>query len=107
MLINTQPVSSMPALAAEVAIGDVVFIRIPIGPFTEVADATLSWTNHVGVVVATDVLQLILGDGGMGVVQDGLEAVVGGARVGLLVGEARRAEPAAPAWWCDREVRRA
>jgi hypothetical protein len=54
MLFDTPPVSSMHALAAEVAIGDVVFIRIPIGPFREVADATLSWTNHVGVVVATD-----------------------------------------------------
>jgi hypothetical protein len=54
MLIDTPAVSSMHALAAEVAIGDVVFIRIPIGPFTEVADATLSWTNHVGVVVAND-----------------------------------------------------
>jgi hypothetical protein len=45
---------SLPSLSAQVRIGDAVFIRVPIRPFKEVADATMSWTNHVGVVVATD-----------------------------------------------------
>lgn len=32
-------------------IGDIVFIRVTARPFLEVASATNSWTNHVGVVV--------------------------------------------------------
>ena len=49
------PQSTMPvtALAPGLQVGDVVFIRIPARPFREVADATGSWTNHVGIV--TDV----------------------------------------------------
>lgn len=38
----------------ELAVGDLVFIRVPHKPFREVAAATGSWTNHVGVVVAVD-----------------------------------------------------
>ncbi|MBN3821173.1 hypothetical protein G3N57_33685, partial [Paraburkholderia sp. Se-20369] len=30
-----------------------MFIRVPARPFREVADATGSWTNHVGIVVDT------------------------------------------------------
>ena len=37
-------------LAKQLQVGDVVFIRIPRAPFTKVADATSSWTNHVGIV---------------------------------------------------------
>ncbi|MCA0244703.1 MAG: YebB family permuted papain-like enzyme [Proteobacteria bacterium] len=35
------------------AVGDLVFIRVPWRPFVEVAAATGSWTNHVGIVVDT------------------------------------------------------
>src|SRR4051812_46653168 len=35
----------------QLRVGDLVFIRIAFRPFLEVADATNSWTNHVGVVV--------------------------------------------------------
>ena len=38
-------------LATTLLVGDVVFIRIRARPFREVAAATGSWTNHVGVVV--------------------------------------------------------
>lgn len=38
-------------LGKTLEVGDVVFIRIPIPPFTEVAKTTMSWTNHVGIVV--------------------------------------------------------
>jgi hypothetical protein len=34
-------------------VGDLVFIRVGVRPFLEVADATDSWTNHVGIAVAT------------------------------------------------------
>jgi hypothetical protein len=35
------------------AVGDVVFIRVGATPFVRVAEATRSWTNHVGIVVDT------------------------------------------------------
>lgn len=38
-------------LPAEPEIGDIVFIRVTVRPFLEVANATRSWTNHVGIVV--------------------------------------------------------
>lgn len=40
-------------LGKQLAVGDVVFIQIPLLPFRKVADTTSSWTNHVGIV--TDV----------------------------------------------------
>jgi Permuted papain-like amidase enzyme, YaeF/YiiX, C92 family len=45
------PSVSLQTLAPQFAVGDLVFIRVVAKPFLEVADATLSWTNHVGVVV--------------------------------------------------------
>lgn len=46
-----QPVVATTTLATQLQVGDVVFIRIGILPFEKVADATASWTNHVGIVV--------------------------------------------------------
>jgi len=37
-------------LGKQLEVGDVVFIRIPSQPFTQVSDTTSSWTNHVGIV---------------------------------------------------------
>lgn len=34
-------------------VGDLVFIRVGVRPFLEVAAATGSWTNHVGIVIET------------------------------------------------------
>lgn len=48
------PVPAVADVARRLEVGDVVFIRIGIPPFTQVADGTGSWTNHVGVVVAVD-----------------------------------------------------
>ena len=45
------PVTTRLQLAAHLRVGDLVFIRIPYKPFLEVAKATGSWTNHVGIVV--------------------------------------------------------
>jgi len=42
---------SVRALAGHTAIGDLVFIRIRAAVFMQVAEATNSWTNHVGVVI--------------------------------------------------------
>src|SRR4051812_34362215 len=38
------------ALAGKLQVGDLVFIRVSARPFREVAAATNSWANHVGVV---------------------------------------------------------
>lgn len=42
------------ALFAEVRVGDLVFTRIDVLPFREVAAATGTWTNHVGIVIGRD-----------------------------------------------------
>lgn len=49
-------------LPTDLMVGDLVFIRIPFQPFTQVADATDSWTNHVGVVVDTSGPEPIIGE---------------------------------------------
>jgi hypothetical protein len=41
-------------LAAALSIGDVIFIRVSVRLFREVATATGSWTNHVGIVVENE-----------------------------------------------------
>ncbi len=51
--IDAYDAVSTPALGAILNVGDVVFIRVPAKPFREVATATGSWTNHVGIVVDT------------------------------------------------------
>ena len=46
--------ASVRALAAQTAVGDLVFIRIRAALFMKVAEATDSWTNHVGLVIDAD-----------------------------------------------------
>lgn len=45
------PVIKLRELEGMLREGDVVFTRIPHPPFTQIADATGTWTNHVGIVV--------------------------------------------------------
>ncbi|WP_234413649.1 YebB family permuted papain-like enzyme [Ideonella sp. A 288] len=45
--------ATLAELTPRLAVGDLVFIRVGARPFVEVAAATGSWTNHVGVVVDT------------------------------------------------------
>lgn len=49
-----QSATATPKLAGELAVGDVVFIRVGAYPFRMVAETTDTWTNHVGIVVAVD-----------------------------------------------------
>lgn len=49
-------------LAPQLQVGDLVFIRVGFKPFREVAAATGSWTNHVGIVVATDGTQALIAE---------------------------------------------
>jgi hypothetical protein len=50
----TAALASPSALFAAVQVGDIVFTRIDVLPFREVAAATGTWTNHVGVVIGRD-----------------------------------------------------
>jgi hypothetical protein len=55
-------VTSIQSLAGQVAVGDIVFIRVNAKPFREVAAATVSWTNHVGIVVDTSGKEPLIGE---------------------------------------------
>lgn len=48
------PAKPLATLQAEVRTGDLVFTRIDLLPFREVAAATGTWTNHVGIVIGRD-----------------------------------------------------
>ncbi len=47
------PSTTTTALASQLEVGDLVFIRVSALPFRKVSETTGSWTNHVGIVVAT------------------------------------------------------
>ncbi len=49
-------------LGRELAVGDIVFIRVGAYPFRKVADATGSWTNHVGIVLDVSSAQPVIGE---------------------------------------------
>lgn len=49
-------------LARQIRVGDVVFIRVSARPFREVSAATGSWTNHVGIVIAIDGDEPLIGE---------------------------------------------
>ena len=59
-----------PALAAEpvaqlgqsLQVGDIVFIRIGAYPFRKVAEATGTWTNHVGIVLDVSGAEPVIGE---------------------------------------------
>lgn len=48
----TTTMTAVPAITQQLLIGDLVFIRVTARPFIEVSNATNSWTNHVGIVIA-------------------------------------------------------
>jgi Permuted papain-like amidase enzyme, YaeF/YiiX, C92 family len=56
------PNTSVATLASALKVGDVVFIRVSARPFREVALATNSWTNHVGIVVDTSKPDPLIGE---------------------------------------------
>ena len=49
-------------LAGTLKVGDLVFIRVSAKPFREIASATGSWTNHVGIVIDTSGLDPLIGE---------------------------------------------
>lgn len=46
------PRAELNTLAAQMQVGDIVFIHVSPLPFEKVSQATQSWVNHVGIVVA-------------------------------------------------------
>lgn len=56
------PVMATAALASTLSVGDVVFTRVKARPYKEIARATRSWTNHVGVVVETSGPEPVIGE---------------------------------------------
>ena len=42
---------SVAELGAKLEVGDLVFIRVDALPFRKIASTTMSWTNHVGIVI--------------------------------------------------------
>jgi len=62
MCPDPDPSLTLPDFATLLDVGDLVFIRVPARPFLEVAAATDSWTNHVGVVVDTSGTQPLIGE---------------------------------------------
>jgi hypothetical protein len=48
---STLPTLRRRELEVTLRAGDIVFTRIPGAPFRQIADATGTWTNHVGIVV--------------------------------------------------------
>ena len=49
-------------LGKALCVGDIVFIHVPARPFREVAAATGSWANHVGIVVDTTGDEPLIGE---------------------------------------------
>ena len=54
--------TSTRVLASQLAVGDVIFIRVPIYPFQKVASTTESWTNHVGIVIDVSGQEPLVGE---------------------------------------------
>jgi hypothetical protein len=60
---NSHPEStSITQIATTLKVGDIVFIRVSARPFREVADATGTWTNHVGIVAGIDGSEPLIGE---------------------------------------------
>ncbi len=56
---ESQPVA---ALARSLQVGDIVFTRIGAYPFRKVAEATGTWTNHVGIVLDVSGKEPVIGE---------------------------------------------
>lgn len=56
---RTEPVAE---LAHSLQVGDIVFIRIGAYPFRKVAEATGTWTNHVGIVLDVSGAEPVIGE---------------------------------------------
>ena len=54
--------TSVAQLANILRVGDIVFIRVTAKPFREVANATGTWTNHVGIVTSIDGVEPMIGE---------------------------------------------
>ncbi|PRC94065.1 YebB family permuted papain-like enzyme [Solimicrobium silvestre] len=58
----TSQSTSIDQIAKTLKVGDLIFIRVSARPFREVADATGTWTNHVGIVTDIDGSEPLIGE---------------------------------------------
>jgi hypothetical protein len=58
----TPAATTMARLAGTLQVGDIVFTRIGAYPFRKVADATGTWTNHVGIVLDVSGTEPVIGE---------------------------------------------
>jgi hypothetical protein len=56
------PAATVAGLARSLRVGDIVFTRIGAYPFRKVADATGTWTNHVGIVLDVSGNEPVIGE---------------------------------------------
>lgn len=59
---STLPIRMRRELEDTLRAGDIVFTRIRGSPFRQIADATGTWTNHVGIVVGFDVTGAVIAE---------------------------------------------
>src|SRR5690348_5561552 len=57
------PVTSLREIEHALHVGDLVFTRIPWSPFRQIAEATGTWTNHVGIVVKVGPAGAVVAEG--------------------------------------------
>ena len=61
-IIAAPATETVDALAGTLKVGDIVFTRIGAYPFRKVADATGTWTNHVGIVLDVSGTEPLIGE---------------------------------------------
>jgi len=59
---STSASTSIAQIAKTLKVGDLIFIRVSARPFREVASATGTWTNHVGIVTDIDGSEPLIGE---------------------------------------------
>jgi hypothetical protein len=59
---TSAPVEPVAMLGRSLAVGDLVFTRIGAYPFRKVAEATGTWTNHVGIVLDVSGPEPVIGE---------------------------------------------
>ena len=61
-IIAAPATEAVGALAGTLKVGDIVFTRIGAYPFRKVAEATGTWTNHVGIVLDVSGKEPVIGE---------------------------------------------
>lgn len=60
--VDSNTIMASNTLRKQLAVGDIIFTRISLGLFNQVADTTQSWTSHVGIVIGFDQMEPIIAE---------------------------------------------